>query len=78
MIATISTKGQLTIPKAIRDHLSLHPGDKVMFFLEERGSVRFTPVTYPITSLKGMVPKPARTVTLEEMQTAIEQEGGTL
>ena len=77
MIATISTKGQLTIPKPIRDHLSLRAGDKVMFFLEEGGGVRFAPVTYPVTRLKGMVPKPARTVSLEEMQVAIEKEGGT-
>ena len=77
MIATISSKGQLTIPKPIRDRLSLRAGDKVTFYLEDDGAVRFAPVIYPVTRLKGMVPKPDRAVTLEEMETAIEHEGGT-
>ncbi len=37
--ATITTKGQVTIPKAIRDRMGLKPGDKIEF-VEERGTVR--------------------------------------
>jgi len=70
MQATITSKGQVTLPKPIRDKLHLRPGDKIDFMLE--GDVlRVTPVTAPVTQLKGMVPKPAVPVSLQEMDAAI-------
>lgn len=70
MQATITSKGQVTLPKPIRDRLHLRPGDKIDFTLE--GDVlRVTPVTAPVTQLKGMVPKPAVPVSLQEMDAAI-------
>ena len=70
MQATITSKGQVTLPKPIRDKLHLRPGDKIDFRLE--GDVlRVTPVTAPVTQLKGMVPKPAVPVSLQEMDAAI-------
>ena len=78
MIAKVTSKGQLTIPKPIRDQLSLHAGDKVRFSIEEGGVVKMTPVSFPITRLKGMLPKPSRSVSVEEMNAAIEEEGGRL
>lgn len=70
MQATITSKGQVTLPKPIRDRLHLRPGDKIDFMLE--GDVlRVTPVTAPVTQLKGMVPKPAVPVSLQEMDAAI-------
>jgi AbrB family looped-hinge helix DNA binding protein len=75
MIATISSKGQLTIPKPIRDKLFLQAGDKVVFFLEEDDMVKLAPVGQSVTKLKGMVPKPERALTLEEINDAIELEG---
>ena len=70
MQATITSKGQVTLPKPIRDKLHLRPGDKIDFTLE--GDVlRVTPVTAPVTQLKGMVPKPAVPVSLQEMDAAI-------
>ena len=33
MDATITSKGQTTVPKPVRDHLGLKPGDKVRFFI---------------------------------------------
>jgi AbrB family looped-hinge helix DNA binding protein len=39
MQSAITSKGQATIPKAVRDHLKLKPGDRVKFFLQADGSV---------------------------------------
>jgi antitoxin PrlF len=42
--ATITSKGQITLPKIVRDHLGLAPGDRVVFRLEgERAVLAKTP-----------------------------------
>jgi AbrB family looped-hinge helix DNA binding protein len=75
MQATITSKGQITLPKALRDHLNLAAGDRVEFILEENNVVRMVPRTTSITRLKGMLPKPKRPVSLEEMDEAIARGG---
>ena len=70
MQTTITSKGQVTLPKPIRDQLHLRPGDKIDFTLEGDG-LRVTPVTASVTQLKGMVPKPTAPVSLEEIDAAI-------
>lgn len=60
----------MTLPKPIRDKLHLGPGDKIDLVVEGVG-LRITPVTAPVTRLKGMVPKPAVPVGFEEMDAAI-------
>ena len=76
MQATITSKGQVTLPKPIRDRLHLKPGDKIEFLLDETGTLRVVPVTASVTRLKGMVPKPPRIVSLEEMDEAIAKAAG--
>ena len=71
MHAAITSKGQVTIPKSIRDRLHLEPGDRIDSILDEAGDLRVTPVTAPVTRLKGMVRKPALPVSLAEMEHAI-------
>lgn len=68
MEAAITVKGQATIPKAIRAHLQLKPGDRVKFFIHPDGSVVLLPKR-PVTVLRGIV-KPRRPVTIEEMSEA--------
>lgn len=75
MQATITSKGQITLPKALRDHLQLSAGDRVEFILEENNVVRMVPRTTSITRLKGILPKPERPVSLEEMAEAIVAGG---
>jgi AbrB family looped-hinge helix DNA binding protein len=72
MQSTITSKGQATIPKEIREHLRLKPGDRVKFFIHPDGSVVMLP-TLPITALRGMlIPrKRRRPATLEDMDEAI-------
>jgi len=71
MTTTVTSKGQITLPKAIRDRLALKPGDKVEFVIVDDG-VRLVPVTQPVSAFKGRVPPPERSVSLEEMEAAIE------
>ncbi|TAN22727.1 MAG: AbrB/MazE/SpoVT family DNA-binding domain-containing protein [Acidobacteria bacterium] len=68
MQSTISSKGQTTIPKEIRDHLRLKPGDKVKFFIHPDGHVVILPML-PVTALKGML-HARRRASLEEMAEA--------
>ncbi len=75
MQATITSKGQITLPKALREHLHLAAGDRVEFILEENNVVRMVPRTTSITRLKGMLPTPKQPVSLDEMAEAIAAGG---
>lgn len=77
-VATMTSKGQITMPKAVREQFKLQPGDRVEFMVGEDGTVTVWPVTAHVATLKGMVPKPKRAVTLKEMQGAIQKRGGRL
>jgi AbrB family looped-hinge helix DNA binding protein len=71
MESALSVKGQATIPKAIRDHLHLKPGDRVKFFVHPDGSVVILP-KLPISALRGMVQsRLGRPATLDEMDRAV-------
>ena len=76
--ATVTSKGQITIPRDIRGKLNLHPGDKINFVTDENGKIYFLPTTKSITSLKGIVPKPDKPVTVEEMKATVKRKGGTI
>ena len=69
MESAITVKGQATIPKAIREHLGLKPGDRVKFFVHPDGSVVLLPKR-PISALRGIVKARRRPVTIEEMNEA--------
>ena len=71
MQATITSKGQITLPKALRERLHLEPGDKVEFVVDDNNAVRMLPRTASIRRLKGMLPKPAQPVSLADMADAI-------
>jgi len=72
MESAITVKGQATIPKAIRDHLRLKPGDRVKFFVHPDGSVVLLPKR-PASALRGIVKRRRRPVTIEEMDEAVAQ-----
>ena len=65
MESALTSKGQATIPKAIREHLGLKPGDRLKFFMHPDGSVVLLPKR-PAAILRGIVKSP-RPVTIEEM-----------
>jgi antitoxin PrlF len=70
MESAITSKGQATIPKAIREYLHLKPGDRVKFFMHPNGSVVLLP-KIPVSQLRGMVKAAKRPMTIEEMDEAI-------
>jgi len=70
MDSAITTKGQATIPKAIREHLGLKPGDRLKFFLHPDGSLAILP-KLPASSLRGVLRYSGPRVSLEEMEAGI-------
>lgn len=74
----VTSKGQITVPKPIREHLKLTKGDRIEFLIGVNGKVTIMPVTADVRQLKGMVIKPAKAVTVADMNKAIEAEGGAL
>lgn len=70
---TLTSKGQLTLPKDVRDRLKLHTGDKLEVYPQEDGTILLQPATVDVDELYGLLPKPAKPVSLEEMDAAIQQ-----
>ena len=72
MESAITTKGQATIPKAIRDHLRLKAGDRVKFFVHPDGTVVLLP-KLPASAMRGIIKAPRRAVTIEKMRAAVAE-----
>ncbi len=69
---TVTRKGQVTIPKIIRDYLKLDTGSKVEFVIDENGQVKIIPLNVAVESLSGILHRPGmKTATLEDMEAAI-------
>jgi antitoxin PrlF len=73
LTSTLSGKGQTTIPVDIQRLLNVKPGDKIQYFVEPDGRVSLLPKTLSVKGLKGVLPKPARPVSIEEMNEAVRQ-----
>ena len=69
MESALTSKGQATIPKPVRERLGLKPGDRVKFFMHPDGTVVLLP-NLPIAALRGIL-KSKRRITLEEMDEAV-------
>lgn len=69
--ATLTSKGQLTLPKEVRVALGVGPGDRVDFVRMEDGNFAVIPATMPVKRLKGILKKPAKPVSLDAMEKAI-------
>ncbi|MBV1916049.1 MAG: AbrB/MazE/SpoVT family DNA-binding domain-containing protein [Pseudomonadales bacterium] len=75
MRVKITTKGQITLPKQIVDHLHVIAGDQLDFSVDDKGVVSIASVVFSIKELKGFLPKPNRPVTLDEMEQTICSRG---
>ncbi len=71
-IATVTSKGQVTIPKEVRDALSIHQGDRLEFVVEDDGTVRMRLLNVDIRDLFGIV-KTDKHLTIDEMNEVIRQ-----
>jgi AbrB family looped-hinge helix DNA binding protein len=78
MEATLTVKGQITLPKAVRNALHLKTGDRVLFEELEGGAYIITPITTDVLALKGCVSYEGSAKTLQEMEAAIATNAGDL
>jgi antitoxin PrlF len=70
MEARLSSKGQATIPKVVRERLQIKPGDRFKFFFHPDGVIILPKLR--IARLKGSVPRPKGPASLRAIEKAIE------
>jgi AbrB family looped-hinge helix DNA binding protein len=70
MESSITAKGRVTIPKAVRERLGLKAGDRIKFFFHPDGSVVLLP-KIPTSALRGIVKRTRQAVTVAEMNDVI-------
>ncbi len=73
--ATLTSKGQITIPANVRHDLKVDAGDRVEFILIAPGRYEFVAATQSVTELKGMFGKPTKKISIDDMNKAIAQRG---
>jgi antitoxin PrlF len=69
--ATLTSKGQLTLPKDVRAALGVGPGDRVDFVQMEDGNFAVLAAVHSVKTLKGIIPKPGKAISMEDMDNAI-------
>jgi len=73
--STLTSKGQITIPKSVRDSLALHAGDKVEFVLTENNEVLLKPVTKKVDEVFGRLFRAGRpAVDIAEMDALLKKK----
>lgn len=73
--ATLTSKGQITIPADVRRLLNVQAGDRVEFVQIEPGRFELVAATRSVRELKGLFGKASRTVSIEEMNRTIAEHG---
>jgi antitoxin PrlF len=72
--ATVTSKGQITIPSRVRQALGLDAGDRVEFVEQDKGQFAIIPANRSIRELKGLFQgKRSKPVSIEEMNAAIRK-----
>lgn len=66
-VATVSSKGQVTIPREVRKALRIDTGDRVSFLIRDDGVVELRPETVDLMDLYGILRHEGKPVTTEEM-----------
>lgn len=75
--ATVTSKGQITIPASVREGLHVEAGDRVEFLEVEPGRYELIAATRPVTALRGMFGKANKRVSIDEMNAAIAKRGSS-
>jgi antitoxin PrlF len=76
-VATLTSKGQITIPAQVRAELGVDTGDRIEFVEVAPGRYEMIAATKSVTALRGMFPKPKRPVSVEQMNAAIARRGAS-
>ena len=69
----VTSKGQITVPKAVREALALREGDRMSFLIHDDGTVTVEAASVDLSSLRGMVKSPGPHVSIEQMNEAVGQ-----
>lgn len=75
--ATLTSKGQLTIPAEVRRALKVDAGDRVEFVQVAPDRFEFMAANRSVTELKGMFGKPSKRVSIDDMNQAIAKRGAS-
>ena len=73
--ATMTSKGQITVPAMVRAALGVEAGDRVEFVQVEPGRFELVAATQSITALKGLVRKPTSAISITKMNETIAAHG---
>jgi AbrB family looped-hinge helix DNA binding protein len=73
--ATVTSKGQVTIPPAVRTALGLDTGSQIEFVEIGEGQYAIMAAKTPVLALKGILRKPPQPVSIEAMNKAIAEQG---
>jgi len=76
--ATVTSKGQITIPVEVRTELGLKAGDRIEFLKNEQGRFSIFPTTGSVRDLKGILGKFDRVISVEEMNEAVAIRGSRI
>ncbi len=72
-VSTITSKGQTTIPKSVRERLHLKTGDRVEFVARDDGTALMVPATMTLDQLKASMPSATKSLSLEEIDTVVRR-----
>lgn len=72
--STVTSKWQMVIPKPVREHLGVHPGDQLDFVLQSDGTVLVRPAVLDVRQLKGILARPGqKPISVRQMNQAIRR-----
>jgi antitoxin PrlF len=72
MLATVTKRGQVTVPKAIREQLNIEPGTQLDFKLNDDGSISVRPLKRSALAIIGLLKRPGRAaVSVDQMNHAV-------
>lgn len=73
--ATVTSKGQVTVPKGVREALGVQAGDRLAFRVGADGTVTVEAETVDVRRLRGMIKPTVRGVSVEDMNDAVRRRG---
>ena len=74
--SVITSKGQITIPKKVRDALGVETGDRVEFVESAKGVFEMLAASKDVRELKGMIGRPRKPVSVADMRKAVARRAG--
>lgn len=74
--SVVTSKGQITIPKEVREALGVDTGDRVEFVESAKGVFEMVAASKDVRELKGMIERPRKPVSVEDMRRAVARRAG--